>query len=153
MREREFPPLLASGFKDIAENDLHSAFVSPFNNDAERHRYNLLIDFSRFLNEFKTLNLTAEIWIDGSFATTAPDPADVDVVFYLHPDEVESLASEKKSKFERLFLNRRFIKNLYKTEVFYAIINHPPDYAKWQNDFGTCYDNKTPKGIFRLFYQ
>lgn len=152
MREREFPPLLASGFKDITEAELHNEFVSPFNYQAEDHRNKLLIGFGSFLNEFKTLNLTAEIWIDGSFATEAPDPSDIDVVFYFKPEEVDSLEQGKKEIFERLFKSRKFMKHLYQVEVFYAMLGSDYDYNQWTYVFGTCYDNKTPKGIFRMKY-
>lgn len=121
MRDQEYPSLVAKGFKDIAETDLHKEFVSPFKNQAQDTRSNLLIGFGSFLNEFKTLNITAEIWIDGSFATTAPDPDDVDVVFYFDIREMAVLKGETKDKFERLFKNRKFIRNLYKIEVYYAI--------------------------------
>lgn len=152
MREREYTPLVAAGFKDIVETDLHKEFVSPFNYQAEDHRSNLLIGFGSFLNEFKTLNITAEVWIDGSFATTAPDPSDVDVVFYFNPTEIDSLEQERKEKFQRLFTERRFMKNLYKVEVHYGIRGNDLDYQQWQRTFGTCYDNVTPKGIFRMIY-
>lgn len=151
MREREFPPLLTNGFKDITEAELHKEFVAPFNHGHE-NRTDLLINFGQFLNQFKELNLTAEIWIDGSFATTAPDPSDIDVVFYFKPEEVDALQQEKKEKFERLFQSRKFMKNLYKVEVFYGIIGSDYDYNQWNYVFGTCYDNKTPKGIFRMRY-
>lgn len=151
MREREFPPLLANGFKDITEAELHSEFVAPFNH-GHGHRTDLLINFGQFLNQFKELNLTAEVWIDGSFATTAPDPSDIDVVFYFKPEEVDSLEEEKKQKFERLFQSRKFMKNLYKVEVHYGTIGNDLDYQQWQRTFGTYYDNVTPKGIFRMRY-
>lgn len=151
MRENEFPPLLINGFKDITEAELHKEFVAPFNHGHE-HRTDLLINFGQFLNQFKELNLTAEIWIDGSFATTAPDPSDIDVVFYFKPEEVDSLKEEKKEKFERLFQSRKFMKNLYKVEVFYGMIGSDYDYNQWSYVFGTCYDNKTPKGIYRMRY-
>ena len=117
MRNSEYPPLLADGFKVITESDLHSEFVAPFNSGYE-HRTDLLKNFAQFLTQFKELNLTAEVWIDGSFATKAPDPADIDVVFYFKPEEVDSLEQEKKHTFERLFQSRKFMKNLYKVEVF-----------------------------------
>lgn len=151
MREKEFPPLLANGFKDITEAELHREFVAPFNHGNE-HRTDLLINFGQFLNQFKELNLTAEIWIDGSFATTAPDPSDIDVVFYFKPEDVDSLEEEKKKIFERLFQSRKFMKNLYKVEVFYGMMGSDYDYNQWNYVFGTCYDNKTPKGIFRMRY-
>ena len=152
MREKEFPPLHPNGFKDIAETDLHTEFVSPFTYQAEDHRTNLLIGLGSFLNEFKELNITAEVWVDGSFATKAPDPSDVDVVFYFRSDEVNKLTGKLKDKFEKLFLSRTFMRNLYKVEVHYGELGRESDYKQWRKTFGTWYDNITPKGIFRIFY-
>ena len=151
MRETEYAPLLANGYKDITEDDLHTEFVQPFNHGQD-HRTNLLRHFGQFLNQFKELNLSAEIWIDGSFTTLAPDPSDIDVVFYFKPEQVDLLQQEKKEKFERLFQSRKFMKNLYKVEVFYGTMGNDYDYNHWNDVFGTCYDNKTPKGIFRMRY-
>jgi len=153
MRDKEFAPLISAGIKDIAETDLYKEFVSPFEYRAKDHRNNLLIGFGSFLNEFKTLEIAAEIWIDGSFATIAPDPADVDVVFYLHYDEVKKLKDDNLRKFEKLFKSRKLIRNLYGVEVHYAEINNNTEYAEWSEVFGTGYDDITPKGIFRLIYQ
>jgi len=151
MREREYTPLLAKGYKDITEADLHTEFVKPFNHGHD-HRTNLLISFGLFLSQFKELNLSAEVWIDGSFATLAPDPSDIDVIFYFKPEEVDSLEQIQKEKFKRLFQSRTFMKNLYNVEVFYGMVGCDYDYNQWNNVFGTCYDNKTPKGIFRMRY-
>jgi predicted nucleotidyltransferase len=151
MREIEYEPLIAIGFKDINESDLHTEFVKPFNFGYER-RNNLLINFGQFLNRFKELGLQAEVWIDGSFATKAPDPSDIDVVFYFIPAQVDALTEEKKDAFNILFSSRTFMKNLYNVEVFYGVIENEHDYKQWLSVFGTCYDNVTPKGIFRMVY-
>lgn len=151
MREKEFPPLLANGFKDIAEEDLYTEFVKPFNQQDD-YRDHLLNKFISYLKEFKSLNITAEIWIDGSFATMAPDPNDIDVVFYFNSNEVDNLVDEKKEKFQRLFISRKFMLNLYSVEVHYAQKGNEQDYQQWQRTFGTYYDNITPKGIFRMVY-
>lgn len=151
MRTKEYSPLLPNGFKDISELELHNEFVQPFNNGFE-HRTSLLDNFQMFLNQFKELGIKAEIWIDGSFVTYAPDPEDIDVVFYFNPTEVDALDTEKKKQFERLFKSRRFMKNLYQVEVFYGMMGNNGDYNQWEKVFGTCYDNTTPKGIFRLVY-
>ena len=44
------------------------------------------------------------------------------------------------------------MKNLYNVEVFYGMMGNIYDYNQWNYVFGTCYDNKTPKGIFRMRY-
>jgi len=152
MREKEYTPLLVNGFKEIGEVDLKNEFVSPFDFQAKEYRNNLVISFISFLKEFKTINIAAEVWIDGSFTTEAPNPSDVDVVFYFNPIEIDSLEGERKEKFQRLFTERKFMLNLYKVEVHYATRGNDLDYKQWQRTFGTCYDNVTPKGIFRITY-
>jgi hypothetical protein len=64
---------------------------------------------------------------------------------------VDRLEGDKKDLFERLFLNRKFMKAQYGVEVFFVANPGPLDYQSWQRTFGTCYDDVTPKGIFRLY--
>lgn len=152
MREKEYPPLLETGMKDLTEADLHSEFVGPFRYQVEEHRTGLLRKFKEFLAEYKTLGIAAEVWIDGSFATIAPDPSDVDVVFFFDSREVDELAGDRLSKFEKLFQDRKFIRNLYQVEVHYGERNNELHKKQWERTFGTWYDNITPKGMFRLNY-
>ena len=153
MREKEYTPLYADGFIEITEKELHKTFVEPFQGQANAHRTDLLLNFGQFWTQFKQLGLSAEVWIDGSFATTAPDPADIDVVFFMDAKVVLTLSKTKQALFEKLFTNRKLIKNLYKIEAFYADKYNEATYIKWQKDFGTGYDNTTKKGIFRIFYK
>lgn len=154
MRDREYPPLHPSGIRDIGQEQLYPVFVEPFGyGPAHDHRENLLIRFGQFLNQFRQLGVGAECWIDGSFATEAPDPDDVDVVFFFDPAQVNGLSQDKKDLFDRLFNSRRFMRAQYRVEVFYGTEGNALDYQKWQQDFGTGYDNATPKGIFRLYVE
>jgi hypothetical protein len=152
MREKEYPPLYADGFQDIVEKDLHKVFIAPFTKGIE-HRTDLLLNFVQFLKQFKRLGLSAEIWIDGSFATYAPDPGDIDMVFYFDETALKAMSDKNRQLFQKLFQNRKFIKNLYQLEVFCGTKDSEEDYAQWRKNFGTGYDNLTPKGIFRLFYK
>ena len=152
MREKEYPPLCANGFQDIVEKDLHKVFVTPFTEGVE-HRTDLLLNFVHFFKKFKRLGLSAEIWLDGSFATYAPDPADIDIVFFMDESAVMRLSDSQKISYDKLFSNRKFIKTLYKLEVFYARQNNADDKTRWQDLFGNYYDGITPKGIFRLNFK
>lgn len=60
MRDREYAPLLLSGFQDIQENDFEDIFVKRigFQNSI---RTKLVQDFVLFLSEFKRLNIKAEV--------------------------------------------------------------------------------------------
>ena len=152
MREIEYLPLHADGFRDIVEKDLHKVFVAPFAEGVE-HRTDLLLNFVQFFKQFKRLGISAEIWIDGSFATYAPDPNDIDIVFFMNQASITDLCDSKQKLYDKLFLNRKFIKTLYKLEVFYARQNNDNDIARWHDLFGHYYDGITPKGIFRLNYK
>lgn len=153
MRDREYPPLHPNGIKDIAEEQLYPVFVESFGRgQTHDYRENLLIKFGQFLDQFRKLGIGAELWIDGSFATHAPDPDDVDIVFFFDLVTVDQLEGDKRDLFERLFTNRKFMKAQYRVEVFYEVSTDQFTYQKWQRTFGTCYDDVTPKGIFRLYF-
>jgi hypothetical protein len=152
MREKEYPPLCPDGFQDIGEKDLHKVFIAPFTDGIE-HRTDLLLNFVQFFKQFKRLGLSAEIWIDGSFATFAPDPADIDIVFFMDETLIPDLSETQLKLYDKLFMNRKFIKTLYKLEVFYARQSNAVDKTRWQDLFGNYYDGKTPKGIFRLNFK
>ena len=153
MREKEYTPLHADGFIEITEKELHKAFVEPFQGQANVHRTDLLLNFVEFWTEFKRLGLSAEVWIDGSFATTAPDPADIDMVFFMDKMAIENLPIKKRVLFEKLFLNKKFIRNIYKVEVYYALNDDNSERIEWRETFGTYCDNITPKGIFCLNFK
>jgi hypothetical protein len=151
MRAKEHPPLISAGFKNISEKDFTTEFVNPVNSGKE-YRKELVDNFNQFLSQFKLLNIEAEIWIDGSFATHAPDPSDVDVVFYFRQEEVDALTEDSKQVFERLFTQRKFMRNLYRVDIHYGRLDDESYYKQWRQTFGTCYDNITLKGIFRLYH-
>jgi hypothetical protein len=117
MREKEYPPLYAEGFRDIAEKDLHKVFVAPFTEGVE-HRTDLLLNFVQFFKQFKRLGLAAEIWLDGSLATYAPDPSDIDIVFFIDTTAIAGLSNTKRMLFTKLFADRKFTKRLYKLDAF-----------------------------------
>ena len=152
MREKEYPPLYAEGFRDIAEKDLHKVFVAPFTEGVE-HRTDLLLNFVQFFKQFKRLGLAAEIWLDGSFATYAPDPSDIDIVFFIDTTAIEGLSNTKRILFTKLFADRKFTKRLYKLDAFFAEQNNEQEKKEWSNLFGHYYDGLTPKGIFRLKFK
>ena len=152
MREIEYPPLHADAFRDIAEKDLHKIFVAPFTDGAE-HRTDLLLNFVQFFKQFKRLGIAAEIWIDGSFATYAPDPNDIDIVFFIDTNALESLNGNKRVLFNKLFSDRKFIKRFYKLDAFFAEQSDEQEKTEWQQLFGHYYNGLTPKGIFKLKFK
>jgi hypothetical protein len=152
MREKEYPPLYLDGFRDIAEKDLHKVFIAPFT-EGVAHRTDLLLNFVTFFKRFKRLGLSAQVWIDGSFATYAPDPADIDIVFFIDLKAIDQLSANKRELFDKLFADRKFIKRLYKLDTFFAEQSDEQEKEEWHKLFGNYYDGLTPKGIFRLNFK
>ncbi|MDQ3020399.1 MAG: nucleotidyltransferase domain-containing protein [Bacteroidota bacterium] len=148
MKEIEFPPLLERGFKDIISEEMNDIFVKPFSEKSERNK--ITKEFQNYIELFLRLNVNSEIWIDGSYATKEPNPSDIDIVFFLEVKQVDSLSGEKEELFQKLFLEKKLIKNLYYVDVYYADINSDSEKEMWEIEFGTRYDKETPKGIFRL---
>jgi hypothetical protein len=152
MREKEYTPLYPEGFRNITEKELHKVFIAPFSEGVE-HRTDLLLNFVSFFKQFKRLGLSAELWIDGSFATYAPNPADIDMVFFIDTNAIDNLPSSKRVIFDKLFSDRKFIKRLYKLDAFFAEQADENEKKEWRELFGNYYDGVTPKGIFKLNFK
>lgn len=120
----DYDPLFEPGFHEIAFDKIGEIFVDPFSNSTRRKL--LFTRLKAFLKELKRTGINFEIWIDGSFATKKPDPADVDLAILADPDEINQLPKNKKSIIEKLLLgNLTAIKLRYKCDVYFFPNNDP----------------------------
>lgn len=94
-------PVLPQGIHDANVADLEARFVTPF---PQSHRR------QQILNEFRMFraSLSAEIpiraeYLDGSFVTGKPDPKDLDVSFWLSPDDLDALGPVAAANVANLF--------------------------------------------------
>ncbi|MCL2219101.1 MAG: hypothetical protein FWC23_01400 [Chitinispirillia bacterium] len=142
----EYPPLLTGGFCDIAESDFERLFVVPFNSTT---RNGLCAKFREWLAAIKAIPISLEVWIDGSFVTYKPDPADVDVLCILDEVGVNKLSDAEFEQLKRL-LKRPVIMAEYGCHVFVIPRGDTGRYDYWLNSFGRS-NNGSPKGIFRIF--
>lgn len=148
MYKKEYQPLFEKGFQEIGLWQLDSIFLEPFDNKEQRKH---LIDrFMAYINDFQFLGLDAEIWIDGSFTTLKPEPQDLDVVFLLNKNDVNTLDEKKASVFEELFVKREHIKARYSLDVYYIDINDEEEKNKWILTYGCDSSNLNSKGIYKI---
>jgi hypothetical protein len=143
----EYEPIFPAGFHDITIDDLDECFVIPFDNNSRR-RY--LTDRLKFiLSELKEIGINFEIWIDGSYATKKPDPADVDIFFSAITAELNAVPKEKMAFLADLISDPKECKLRYGCELYFAPRELEWDISAWRGWFGFSRDN-TPKGIPRL---
>lgn len=139
---------MKSGHKEIALWQLDSFFLEPFG-DNEQRKY--LIDRLRaFIEEFQAIGIEAEIWMNGSFTTEHPEPADIDLVFLLDRNAVDSLTGSLADQFQKFLMDREIIKIRYSCDAFFIDKNDPEEIKKWQDVYGFDRRRMETKGIFTM---
>jgi len=144
----EFEPLYPAGFHEITFDRLDEIFVNPFEN-GERRRY-LTERFRDYIEKFSELGLSAEIWLDGSYSTSKPEPGDMDILIVFDSEEVNKLSLEKIPLLNELF-DRNLSKIRYSIDVLLLPSNNVGLRSYWRGWFGFS-RTEQPKGIPRLYY-
>ncbi len=86
-----FQALFPKGIHELNFEEVHEKCVASFfpKNDRREH---LFVQLTDFLIYFKSLGFAPdEVWIDGSFVTTKPDPDDIDMLVTINMGEVQHL--------------------------------------------------------------
>ena len=148
MYKREYPPIFDAGFKEIMLWQLDGLFLDGFFDNG--HRKYLIDRFKVFVEEFQKLNISAEIWLDGSFTTLKPEPKDIDVVFVLANKDVDSLDSIKSAIFESLLINRDEVLVKYGLDVYFIPSDNGYEKDKWIQTYGYDANKINTKGIFKI---
>jgi len=145
----EFEPLFPAGLHNISLNELERYFVEPFSETTTRSY--LVQRFRAFFEKLQQLEISFEMWIDGSFLTLKSVPNDVDLVTFFNPSDINSLSVEKQALLKEIFEERHETKIRYHCDVYVAYANDSERINYWGNLFGFS-RNKTPKGIARLIW-
>ena len=82
MAKQDFPALLIPGMHTLTVDELHNLAVLPF--DADAQRQDLHQKLSLWMRGLQGAGVGGTLWIDGSFLTEKPGPADIDCVLW-HP--------------------------------------------------------------------
>ncbi|MDF1601465.1 hypothetical protein PZ895_17035 [Mesorhizobium sp. YIM 152430] len=91
----DYPPLLAPGRHVMTLPDIKAHFVDPFPDHPRRkHLFTL---FEEFLQAVLVSGIPCEIWIDGSWLTTKPEPRDLDVTLIVEADTAQRLNADQQA--------------------------------------------------------
>lgn len=80
MVKPDFPPLLQPGMHNVTIQELHALAVAPFDHDQQRQ--DLHEKLVAWIGALQATGVGGTLWLDGSFLTNKPGPADIDCVLW-----------------------------------------------------------------------
>jgi hypothetical protein len=145
----DFPALFAPGIHQENLSSIESVAVLPFSTDVRRSV--LFNQLDSWIKELRAINLSARIWIDGSFLTEKPSPDDIDCVIWTPRFTVQP-TNENYQRVSMLFdkaaAKINFNIDLYVEDPIPDGLLHREAY--WKGFFGYCHDRVTAKGFVEL---
>lgn len=145
----DFKHLLPAGIHKASLSDLHRIAVAPFPNDSKREQ--LYATFSQWIQNLQALQVTAILWVDGSFLTEKPSPGDIDCIMW-NPSCLQPLTPELKSKIAPL-LDRSGLGAQYQIDFYHESPSASEVFhreAYWKGVFGFKHDRVTAKGFVEI---
>ncbi len=142
----EFAPLFEPGIHEKTMLELEIWVNDNFGNC--EHRIKLFKNFQQLITKIQTFHISFDIWIDGSFLTTKPEPLDIDLLILANKRNINKLPLDKQDKFYEFFSpeTTRNIKVIYSCDVSFIIKGKQCDYDFWYNLF-----SKSRKGEAKGF--
>lgn len=113
---------------------------------ATQRRIKLYSGLRDYLQALTGTGVRVEVWIDGSFCTTKPEPGDVDIVIFLHADSADQLEKDSPNGLDVL-VDTELTLLRYEVELYVEIFGDDIKASYWRGKFGFYADNTTPKGI------
>lgn len=142
-QKEEYHRLLDPGVHRMDLDELNRIAVE--GHDSRRREY-LFGRLVQYINEFSSLGVKAEFWVDGSFLTRKPDPADVDLVIIFCPYSARALPLHLQEAMMRITENKT-TKARLDLDVYTTPFDNKVKVAYWRDHFGTYRDEITPKGF------
>jgi hypothetical protein len=147
----EYPPLLPHGFHARELSSLMEEFVNPF--PESETRATLLEDFALLFRSLHKAGIVGQIWLDGSFLTTKPNPGDIDFILVIETVFFDSSSASQQALIESFSDDD----TICDTNVLYVF---PPEQSDnisqtdyWKSRFGSSADGTVLKGIVTLEIQ
>lgn len=146
----DYKPLLDAGIHPMAVPDVKETLVDAFN-DGKEHREYLYSRLHVFLEHLaQLLGKPFKVWIDGSFLSTKPEPADVDLVVIAKAGYLNELGVQEKETIRRIFsTERQTVKQRFSCDVYLILEGDAAREHYWLNLFGHDRDGR-PKGIIEV---
>ena len=145
----EHLPILPPGLHEVGESEIDNHFASGFPDSTTRLL--LIAGLRSFFRALRQIEISFEIWIDGSFTTNKTNPNDVDLVVFADANLCNQLEIEKQERLIMLF-DRDETRRVYGLDVLFCPAEDHNGRSYWRGWYG--FDrNENPKGIAKLIVE
>ena len=148
--------LVAGEIQEIGFNEFSAAFAESF--DADSNRLELTARFEKYLNELTQFTrFSFFIWVNGSFVSKKPNPADIDFIVFLDYRDYEANEKLIDGRFSSKHARTIFGVDAYVVCEFPA--SHPKhvftisDHTYWLHLFSTTKASRAKPKFSKGFVQ
>jgi hypothetical protein len=142
----EHLPILPPGLHELGESEIDNHFASGFPDSTTR--LPLIAGLRSFIAALRQMEISFEIWIDGSFTTNKTNPNDIDLVVFADGNSFNQLEIEKQQSLRRLF-DRDETRRVFGLDVLFCPSEDNNGRSYWRGWYG--FDrNEKPKGIAKV---
>ena len=142
-----FPPIFPRGLTEVATGDLAQIFSDPAFDTPLRRR--LTADLRLFIAELDGLGAHGELWINGSYATKKPEPADMDVALCIPLTVVSAMSNAQLDRLDFLsdVENRPYVRSKWHVDFYVFEASDIASRTYYFELFSRNPDQFNPKGI------
>ena len=145
---KDHPPLLSPGLHPMTMREVYQVCVEPFN--SPEHREYLYGRLESFFAHLTQLGLDYRAWLDGSFLSEKPEPADIDLVIICREAHINSLSPGVQDALVDIFSRyRKDTKLRYGCDVYLMIAGDSQREQYWRDLFGSDRSGSS-KGIIEV---
>ena len=141
-----YPAIVPEGLMEIDLSSLESIFLGRIDTPLRRR---LTRQLNFFIGKLKSLGVHGDLWINGSFATIAPEPMDVDVVLITSEEVIRKLTPENFKEIEYLtdVANRIYVRQKWHIDFYIVEASNLGLRSYFKQLFSRNPDDSNPKGI------
>ena len=141
-----YPAIVATGFMEIDLSSLESVFLGKIDTPLRRR---LTSQLKLFIRRLITLGISGDLWINGSFATIAPEPMDVDVVLLTTKEVIRKLTPESLEELTYLSSldGRSYVRQKWQVDFYIVESSDLGSRRKFEQLFSRNPEDDSVKGI------
>lgn len=143
--DKIYDPLLPAGIHPMPLEAVQQLCVDKIGGKRRAHLFGKLVDLLARYNEY---GIEYEAWINGSFVTTKPEPADVDLAIFTNATHICNLPGPVRDQLDR-FQDPNEIRVRYDCDCYFIAGAGVADKESWQKIFGG-YHKEPVKGFIKL---
>jgi hypothetical protein len=142
----DYPALLSPGIHNATLDEVFLSCVQPFSPHAQREQ--LWARFLLLIQRLQVMGLSGcAMWLDGSFITRHPNPADIDCALWVEQTTIDGMDDATYAALEEL-KNRPMVRSMYGADFYILPAGYSEQMAHFQQVFGVCHDGVTAKGFY-----